>query len=65
MEVTGQIHASAALLPFPTESARDKHWTVGSVSPKANWMLQNTEKSLASPENQTPTVQPAARHYTN
>jgi hypothetical protein len=58
MEVSGQLHASAALPLVPI--VLEAEWTPEPVS-----MLWSREKSLASARNQTLVIQPVACHYIN
>jgi hypothetical protein len=63
MEVSGQLHAPAALHPGkePSLSIRSEAgWT-----PEPVWMLGSREIILGPVKNQTPAVQAEVRRYTN
>jgi hypothetical protein len=62
MEVSGQLHAPAAL---PKERAPFAHCIGGWVGPRAGLDAVEKKKYLAPAENQTPTVQPVACRYTD
>jgi hypothetical protein len=63
MELGGHLHAQVALptgkeLPVPI--GYETGW-----APEPIWTLWNKEKSLASPGNRTPAVQPVVLPYTD
>jgi hypothetical protein len=62
MEVSGQLHAPAAL-PFGGR-APSTHWIGGWVGPRAG-LDTGEENSLALAGIRTPAVQPVARRYTD
>jgi hypothetical protein len=52
------------LPPFtPGEKASGTHWREAGLASEPLWTLWNREKSLASPWNRTPVVQPVVRRY--
>jgi hypothetical protein len=57
MEVSGQLHAPTAL--FPGKVPRYPY------DRKLVWTMRNREIFFALVGNQTPAVQPVARHYTD
>jgi hypothetical protein len=59
MEVSGQIHDPAALIP--EETALSIHCLEGWVGPRAS--LDTVEKSLAPVGKQAPAFEPVARFY--
>jgi hypothetical protein len=64
MGVSGQRHASAALLPPgkgpPVPIVQEAGW-----APEPVWTQKLEEKSFAPPGDRTPVVQPVVRHYTD
>jgi hypothetical protein len=62
MEVSGQVHATAALPP-----GKDPHWIGGWVGPRA--VLDVVKRKIPSPHQElnlrTPIIQPIAQHYTD
>jgi hypothetical protein len=63
MEVSGQVHASAALTTAKGAPA-PIGWEVGS-SPETFLTMWSREKSVASAGNRIPAVQPGASRYTD
>jgi hypothetical protein len=55
MEVSGQLHAPAAL---PRGKSLIIHWIRGGVGPEPVWALRRREKSLTPAGNRTQAVQP-------
>jgi hypothetical protein len=62
MEMSGQLHAPAAL---PPRKSPGTHWIGGWVGPRSSLELQSKEKSFAPAGNQTPTIQLIAHCYTD
>jgi hypothetical protein len=66
MEVSGQLHAPAAL--NPRERARGTHWIGGWVGPRAI-LDAVVKRKIPSPRREsnpkTPIVQPVAQRYTD
>jgi hypothetical protein len=62
MEVSGELHAPAAL-PSDKETLVPNEQETGWASGQA-WTLWCRENFLAPDENRTPIVQPVARRYT-
>jgi hypothetical protein len=58
MEMSGQLHSLAALLP---EKEPGTHMLGGWVGPRAGLDVVGKRKSLACAGNRTPVVQPVAR----
>jgi hypothetical protein len=59
--VSGQFHAPVALSPGKDHPGT--HWTRGSLGPRACLDVMEKRKGFTPARNQTPTVQPVARHY--
>jgi hypothetical protein len=62
MEVSGQLHAPAALPPGkpPVPSGYEAGW-----APEPVWALWSGEKALAPARNRIPAVHTVARRYTD
>jgi hypothetical protein len=73
MEMRGQLHTPASLLPGkeapaslpPAERAAGYIGQETGRVPEPVWTLWSTEKFLAPARNRTPAVQPVARRYTD
>jgi hypothetical protein len=63
MEVSGQSHPTAALLPGKEPLVPTKQ--EAGLAPRTVWTLWKREKSLVPAENRTPDVQLVAHRYTD
>jgi hypothetical protein len=65
MEVNGQLHAPAALLP--EERAPGTHWRGGWVGPRTvlDAVVKKIPSTLLESNPRTPIVQPVAQRYTD